>query len=163
MAVLKNEQLLRPVKCKWNLQILEEPDVVGIATNGKSCFFVYRTDERGQIAWRKVFTSFNVAHAYARKMYVGLQSATGEPISTRRITPSNSSNELVTKDLRTVFVADKKIRPSMPTADLVDVVKGYCVVNRKPRYSGIRKKGVRQDHNNEQKRIKVVHTLKKKG
>ena len=73
MAILINEQLFMQRPHKSTLRIAYEPEVIGIASDAEHNQFVYRTNERGQIAWEKTFYSFDDALSYARKMYLGLQ------------------------------------------------------------------------------------------
>lgn len=162
MAVLKNEQLFKQTLYTSNLQVSKEPEAVGIATDGKYSFFVYRTDERGQIAWRKDFTSFNVAHAYAKKIYRGLQSVAGGEIIDRRVAIKNCNSMLARRDAGSLIVATKKVRPSMQITDSHNIVEGYYVVNHRPGCCGIRVKRGRIDYNDRKKRTMGTHKYSQK-
>ena len=84
--VLVNNMLFEENIPDTDYEYSYHPNVVGIATiihNMQKHYFVYNTDERGSLLWKKELDSLNKAISYARLTYEGMKD-TLQSLSTRK-------------------------------------------------------------------------------
>lgn len=74
--ILINEMLFNSNILDGVYECCVEPDTVGIANakDSSKSYFVYETDERGNLEWFVKKNSLSEAITYAREMYTGLKS-----------------------------------------------------------------------------------------
>ncbi len=94
--VLVNNMLFEENIPDTDYEYSYRPNVVGIATiiyNMQKHYFVYNTDERGSLLWKKELDSLNKAISYARLTYEGMKDML-QSLSTRKEQKEPTEQEL---------------------------------------------------------------------